>query len=157
MAFSIYIPEPKKRGDPAPPVLYFLSGLTSTDENAMIKSDYARFAAEHGIAVVFPDTSPRGTGIETPKGVWWFGEGAGFYVDSTKEPWNKHNNMYSYINKELPELVAGIFPVDGTRKSITGFSMGGHGALVSFFRNPQDYVSVSAFAPICNPTQCNWG
>lgn len=132
MAFSIYIPEPKKRGEAPPPVIYFLSGLTSTDENALIKSDYARYAVQHGVAFVFPDTSPRGTGIESPKGVWWFGEGAGFYLDATKDPWAKNNRMFTYINKELPQLVSNIFPVHPTLKSVTGFSMGGHGALVSF-------------------------
>jgi len=157
MSFSIYLPEPAKRGAPLPPVLYFLGGLTCTDENALIKSGFAQFAAKYGIAVVFPDTSPRGVDIEGQDDTFSFGSGAGFYVDATTDKWKKHYNMYSYVTKELPELVHSVFPVDGTKIGITGHSMGGHGALSLFFKNPGMYKSVSAFAPIANPTQTPWG
>lgn len=157
MNFSIYIPDQKNRTDPLPPVLYYLSGLTCSDENALTKSDFARFASKWGLAVVFPDTSTKEVTIEGDKDTWDFGQGAGFYVDATTEKWRKHYNNYSYITEELPEIVNSTFPVDGRRVSITGHSMGGHGALTIFFKNPGKYKSVSAFSPICNPTQCGWG
>jgi len=157
MQFSIYLPEQKNRSDPLPPVLYYLSGLSCSDENALTKSDFARFASKWGLAVVFPDTSPRNLNIPGDKESWDFGEGAGFYVDATTEIWSKNYSMYSYVNKELPELVSALFPVRGENKSIMGHSMGGHGALISFFKNPGTFKSVSALSPICNPTQVPWG
>lgn len=139
-------------------MLYFLAGLTCTDENALIKSDFGKYAAEHGIAVVFPDTSPRGLNIEGDKKDWFFGEGAGFYLDATTEKWKKNYRMYSYVNQELQDLVNSIFYVDGSRVSLTGFSMGGHGALSIFLKNPGKYRSVSAFAPISHPSSVGvWG
>lgn len=157
MQFSVYIPDTKSRKANLPPVIYFLSGLTCTDENPIVKSGFAQWASKYGVAMVFPDTSPRGLNIEGQKDSWSFGEGAGFYVDATTEKWGKHYNMYSYVTQELPELVHSIFPVDGNNISITGHSMGGHGALACFFKNPGKYKCVSAFAPISNPTQTPWG
>merc|ERR1711963_436238 len=157
MTFSIYVPERKKRSDPDPPVLYYLSGLTCTDENARTKSHFAQEAGRVGLAVVFPDTSPRGVTIEGQDDSYDFGSGAGFYLNATTPKWSKHYNMYDYVTKELPDLVSKLFPVDSSRKSITGHSMGGHGALISHLKNPGVYTSVSAFAPICNPTKCPWG
>ncbi len=157
MNFSIYIPDLKNRTDKLPPVLYYLSGLSCTDENALFKSDYGRFASKWGLAVVFPDTSARDVNIEGESESWSFGSGAGFYVDATTVKWKNHYNNYTYITKELPELINSIFPVDGSRMSVMGHSMGGHGALVTFLKNPGMYRSISAFAPICNPTQVPWG
>jgi len=156
MKFSIYIPDAKKRGD-VPPVLYYLSGLTCTDENALTKSGFGEMASKYGVAVVFPDTSPRDLGDDSLGKDWDFGYGAGFYVNATTDKFKKNFNMYDYITKELPELVNSTFPVDGTRVSITGHSMGGHGALICYLKNPGAYRSCSAFAPIVNPTQCPWG
>lgn len=157
MTFSVFIPERKNRADPDPPVLYYLSGLTCNDENARTKSHFAQEAGRVGLAVVFPDTSPRGVTIEGQDDSYDFGSGAGFYVNATSPKWSKHFNMYDYVTKELPDLVSKLFPVDGSRVSITGHSMGGHGALISHLKNPGKYTSVSAFAPICNPTKCPWG
>merc|ERR1711962_676741 len=157
MTFSIFIPERKNRADPDPPVLYYLSGLTCTDENARTKSHFAQEAGRVGLAVVFPDTSPRGVTIEGQDDCYDFGSGAGFYLNATTPDWSKNYKMYDYVTKELPELVAGLFPVDPTRMSITGHSMGGHGALICHLKNPGKYSSVSAFAPICNPTAVPWG
>jgi len=157
MTFSIFLPERKQRMDPDPPVLYYLSGLTCTDENARTKAQFAQEAGRVGLAVVFPDTSPRGVTIEGQDESYDFGSGAGFYVNATESKWSKHYNMYDYVTKELPEFVGAMFPVDGSRKSITGHSMGGHGALICHLKNPGAYKSVSAFAPISNPTQCPWG
>jgi len=157
MTFSIYVPERKKRSDPDPPVLYYLSGLTCTDENARTKSHFAQEAGRVGLAVVFPDTSPRGVTIEGQDDSYDFGSGAGFYLNATDPKWSKHYNMYDYVTKELPDLVSKLFAVDGKRMSITGHSMGGHGALISHLKNPGKYTSVSAFSPICNPTKCPWG
>merc|ERR1712179_433428 len=157
MTFSIFIPERKNRADPDPPVLYYLSGLTCTDENARTKSHFAQEAGSVGLAVVFPDTSPRGVTIEGQDDSYDFGSGAGFYLNATSSKWSKHYKMYDYVTKELPELVSKLFPVDGKRVSIMGHSMGGHGALISHLKNPGKYVSVSAFSPICNPTKCAWG
>lgn len=157
MNFSIYIPDLKKRCGKLPPVLYYLSGLSCTDENALVKSSFARFAYKHNIAVVFPDTSARDVDIQGASDCWDFGFGAGFYVDATTEKWKEHFNNYTYITKELPEIIGNYFPVDASRASITGHSMGGHGALISFLKNPGKYRSVSAFAPITNPTNCDWG
>lgn len=131
--------------------------MTATHENFAIKSGFGQFAQKHKIACVFPDTSPRDTGIEGIKEDWQFGDSAGFYVNATQEKYKKHFNMYSYVNEELPALIAAHFHVDATRKSITGFSMGGLGALLSYFKNADKYRSVSAFAPIAHPSACNWG
>ena len=157
MTFSIFVPERRNRADPDPPVLYYLSGLTCTDENARTKSHFAQEAGRVGLAVVFPDTSPRGTSIEGQDDSYDFGSGAGFYVNATTSQWSKHYNMYDYVTKELPDLVSKLFPVNGNRMSIMGHSMGGHGALISHLKNPGKYTSVSAFAPISNPTKCAWG
>jgi len=157
MTFSIFLPERVTRHEPDPPVLYYLSGLTCSDENARTKAHFAQEAGKLGLAVVFPDTSPRGVDIEGQDDSYDFGSAAGFYVNATEGPWAKHYHMYDYVTKELPDLVNGFFPVNPDRKSITGHSMGGHGALVSFLKNPGAYQSVSAFSPICNPTQCPWG
>jgi len=157
MTFSIFLPDPKSRTAPPPPVLYYLSGLTCSDENARTKSHFAQEASKAGLAVVFPDTSPRGVNIPGEDDDWQFGSAAGWYLDATVEPWSKHYKMYSYITKELPSVVAGLFPVDPVRRSITGHSMGGHGALICHLKNPGMYQSVSAFAPACNPTAVPWG
>ncbi|EAR92957.1 S-(hydroxymethyl)glutathione dehydrogenase/class III alcohol dehydrogenase (macronuclear) [Tetrahymena thermophila SB210] len=156
MQFSIYIPDKKSRNAQLPPVLYYLSGLTCTDENALVKSGFQRYASELGIAVVFPDTSPR-VDIEGDNESWDFGKSAGFYLNATQEKWRKNYNMFTYISEELPKLIGEFFPVDVSRAGITGHSMGGMGALNIFLKNPGKYLSVSAFAPICNPTQCPWG
>lgn len=156
MTFSIFLPEEAK--ERTVPVLYWLSGLTCTDENFVTKAGAQRYAAEHGVAVVAPDTSPRGEGVpDDPDGAYDFGLGAGFYVNATQEPWSAHYRMYDYIVDELPALVAESFPVDGERASIFGHSMGGHGALTIALKNPGRFRSVSAFAPICSPMNCPWG
>lgn len=155
MTFSIFLPPQAAHG--SVPVLYYLSGLTCTDDNVTQKACAQRAAVEHGMAIVAPDTSPRGAGIEGEDDSYDFGSGAGFYVDATEEKWAKHYNMYSYITKELPPLIESNFPVDGSRAGVTGHSMGGHGALTLAFRHPELFKSVSAFSPICNPTKCPWG
>lgn len=157
MNFSVYIPDQKSRRQANPAILYYLSGLTCSDENALVKSDFARFAAANGLAVVFPDTSPRNVDIKGISDSWDFGIGAGFYLDATENMYKNNFNMYSYITNELPQIVNNFFPVDGNRISITGHSMGGHGALISHLKNPDMFRSVSAFAPICHPTNCDWG
>ena len=157
MTFSIFLPERKQRMAPNPPVLYYLSGLTCTDENARTKAHFAQEAGRVGLAVVFPDTSPRGVSIDGQDDSYDFGSGAGFYVNATDSKWSKHYKMFDYVNKELPALVNALFPVDASKKAITGHSMGGHGALISHLKNPGAFTSASAFAPICNPTQCPWG
>lgn len=140
------------------PVLLYLSGLTCTPNNASEKSFMQYFASKYGFALVFPDTSPRGAGIEGEDDSYDFGTGAGFYVDATQEPWAQNYNMYSYVHKELLEKLAKQFPtLDFATISITGHSMGGYGALTGFLRNPGKYKSVSAFAPIANPLDCAWG
>merc|ERR1711863_72548 len=157
MTFSVFLPTPASRTAPPPPTLYYLSGLTCTDENARTKAHFAAEAAKLGLAVVFPDTSARPeVAIEGQDDSYDFGSGAGFYVDATTDKWKKHYNMYTYITKELPELVSGLFPVDPEKRSITGHSMGGHGALICHLKNPGMYSSVSAFSPICNPTLVTW-
>ena len=158
MTFSVFLPpQAKDRMQKPPPVLFYLSGLTCTDENARTKANFAAEAAKLGLAVVFPDTSPRGVDIEGQDESYDFGSGAGFYVDATAEPWSRHYKMYSYVTKELPEYVRGLFPVDMNRVGICGHSMGGHGALICHLKNPGKYCSVSAFSPIANPTDCPWG
>ena len=155
MRFAVYQP-PQATSKPVP-VLYFLSGLTCTEENFMAKAGAQCFAAEYGLMLVVPDTSPRNTGIEGESDDWDFGSGASFYVDATVEPWRSHYQMYSYIVHELPALIAAHFPVQADRQGIFGHSMGGHGALVCALRNGDRYQSVSAFAPIAAPMLCPWG
>ena len=156
MNFSIFLP-PKAKEDNVP-VLFWLSGLTCTDENFVHKAGAQRYAAEHGMAIVAPDTSPRGDNIpDDPEGAWDFGIGAGFYVNATEQPWKANYQMYDYISEELPALVAENFPVNPDLTAISGHSMGGHGALTIALRNPERFKSVSAFAPIVAPTQCPWG
>ena len=155
MRFGVFLPPQAERG--RVPVLYWLSGLTCTEENFIAKAGAQRVAAELGLALVVPDTSPRGLDLPGETESWDFGRGAGFYVDATQEPWSRHYRMYSYVTKELPALVAAEFPVDSARTGIFGHSMGGHGALVIAIRNPDRYRSVSAFAPIVSPMRCPWG
>jgi S-formylglutathione hydrolase len=156
MTFSIYLPPQAQKGPV--PVLYWLSGLTCDDENFVQKAGAQQHAAEQGIAIVCPDTSPRGDGVaDDPDGAYDMGLGAGFYVNATQQPWAEHYQMYSYILDELPQLINKEFPVDGERISISGHSMGGHGALTIALKNPQRFKSVSAFAPICSPLNCPWG
>lgn len=155
MKFAVYVP-PQAQTQPVP-VLYFLSGLTCTDENFIAKAGAQRYAAEWGVMLVAPDTSPRDAGIAGEEDAWDFGTGAGFYVDATETPWNQHYRMYSYVVDELPQLIGANFPADMTRQSIFGHSMGGHGALICALKNPDRYRSVSAFAPIAAPMQCPWG
>ena len=156
MHFSIYLPPQAEHGPV--PVLYWLSGLTCTDENFVQKAGAQRAAAKHGIAIVAPDTSPRGDDVpDDPDGAYDFGLGAGFYLNATQSPWDTHYQMYDYVVSELPELIAAEFPVDASRQGIFGHSMGGHGALTIALKNPGRYQSVSAFAPICSPLNCPWG
>jgi len=155
MRFAVYQP-PQATSEPVP-VLYFLSGLTCTEETFMVKAGAQRFAAEYGLMLVAPDTSPRNTGIDGEDDDWDFGSGASFYVDATVEPWRSHYQMYSYVVHELPSLVTEHFPVQAQAQSIFGHSMGGHGALVCALRNPDRYKSVSAFAPVAAPMHCPWG
>lgn len=156
MNFSIYLPPQAEQGKV--PALYWLSGLTCTDENFVTKAGAQRYAAKHGIAVITPDTSPRGEGVpDDPEGAYDFGLGAGFYVNATQAPWSQHYRMYDYITAELPALIAAEFPVDASRTGISGHSMGGHGALTIALKNPGQFKSVSAFSPICAPISCPWG
>jgi S-formylglutathione hydrolase len=142
MRFSIY--QPSQAKSERIPVLYFLSGLTCTEENFMAKAGAQQFAAKYGLIIVAPDTSPRNSGIPGEDDDWDFGTGAGFYVDATVEPWAGHYQMYSYIVQELPALIAEHFPVKPERQGIFGHSMGGHGALICALKNPEKYKSVSA-------------
>jgi S-formylglutathione hydrolase len=155
MRFSVYLP-PQAQTQRVP-VLYYLAGLTCTEETFMIKAGAQRVAAELGIMLVAPDTSPRKARIPGDDASWDFGLGAGFYVDATQQPWADYYRMYSYVTVELPELVASLDVAQMDRQSIFGHSMGGHGALVCALRNPQQYRSVSAFAPIAAPSHCPWG
>ncbi|XP_060793194.1 S-formylglutathione hydrolase isoform X2 [Neoarius graeffei] len=134
-----------------------MTGLTCTEQNFITKAGSQRAASEHGIIIVATDTSPRGCNIEGEDESWDFGTGAGFYVDATQEPWKTNYRMYSYITEELPRLINSNFPVDPEKMSISGHSMGGHGALICALKNPGKYKAVSAFAPVCNPVQCAWG
>ncbi len=154
MTFGLFLPEESHEGPV--PVLWFLSGLTCTHENAMTKAGAQRWAAEQGIALVFPDTSPRGPGVADDD-AFDMGQGASFYLNATEEPWARHYRMWDYVAEELPALLEGQFAIDEGRQSITGHSMGGHGALTLAMRRPGHYRSVSAFAPICNPTNSDWG
>ena len=154
MTFGVFLP-PQARQGPVPALLW-LSGLTCTDENFMIKAGAQRVAANLGLAIVCPDTSPRGTNFPGEHDDYDFGSGAGFYVNATREPWSAHYRMYDYVTRELPTLVERHLPVNG-KWGISGHSMGGHGALVCYLKNPGKYLSVSAFAPICNPSNGGWG
>ncbi|RUO22237.1 S-formylglutathione hydrolase [Aliidiomarina iranensis] len=155
MDFSVFLPPQAEREKV--PAVYWLSGLTCTDENFSSKAGAQRVAADLGIALIIPDTSPRGDGVpDDPDGAYDFGLGAGFYVNATEQPWAKHYQMYDYIVKELPELVESGLPLTSDR-AISGHSMGGHGALVIGLRNSERYQSISAFAPIVNPINCAWG
>ncbi|WP_028878300.1 S-formylglutathione hydrolase [Terasakiella pusilla] len=156
MRFAIFLP-PQAAADHKVPVVYWLSGLTCTDENFMQKAGALRVAAELGFAIVAPDTSPRGEGVpDDAQGAYDFGLGAGFYLNATQEPWSKHYRMYDYIVTELPDLIEATFPVTGER-AISGHSMGGHGALTIALKNTDRYRSVTAFSPIVNPIKCPWG
>jgi S-formylglutathione hydrolase len=155
MRFSVYVP-PQGAGG-APPALYFLAGLTSTEANFMEKAGAQRFAAERGLILVSPDTSPRGLGLPGEDDDWDFGSGAGFYIDATREPWSRHYRMYSYVTEELPSIIEAEFGASAQRRGIFGHSMGGHGALTIALKNPERYASVSAFAPIAAPTRVPWG
>ncbi|CAN5479464.1 MAG: S-formylglutathione hydrolase [Actinomycetota bacterium] len=155
MNFSVYTPPAAEDGNV--PVLYYLAGLTCTEETFQIKAGAQRYAAENGIILVAPDTSPRGVGNPGEDDDYDFGTGAGFYIDATAEPWSKNYNMYSYITRELPEAISANFPANLEKQGIFGHSMGGHGALTLALKNPEQYKSVSAFAPICNPTDVPWG
>jgi S-formylglutathione hydrolase len=154
MRFAIYLPSAALRGQPCP-VLYWLSGLTCTEQNFITKSGAQRYAAEHGLIIVAPDTSPRGDEVADDPS-YDLGKGAGFYVNATRQPWAKHYRMYDYVVEELPALIEAQFPVTQAR-AISGHSMGGHGALTIALRNPARYRSVSAFSPIVAPSQVPWG
>jgi S-formylglutathione hydrolase len=154
MTFALFLPAEAQDGPV--PLLWFLSGLTCTHENAMVKAGAQAWAAEQGIAIVFPDTSPRGDDVPNDE-AYDLGQGAGFYIDATQEPWSQHFKMWTYTAEELPALLGETFALDMTRQSITGHSMGGHGALTLAMALPGRFKSVSAFAPICNPTNSEWG
>ena len=155
MTFSVYLP-PQAENNKVP-VLYWLSGLTCTDDNARTKGGMQRYAAEHGIALVFPDTSPRGADVPDEVDQYDLGQGAGFYVNAIQPAWGQYYHMYNYVTQELPALIESELLVIPNVKSISGHSMGGHGALICALKNPDSYRSVSAFAPICNPMECGWG
>ncbi|KMO35282.1 S-formylglutathione hydrolase [Methylobacterium tarhaniae] len=154
MTFAVYLPPQAEAGKV--PVLWYLSGLTCTHANVMDKGEYRRAAARHGIAIVAPDTSPRGPDVPDEPDNWQFGCGAGFYVDATQAPYDRHYRMWSYITEELPALVAREFPVDMERQGIFGHSMGGHGALTIALNHPERFRSCSAFAPIVQPSTAGW-
>lgn len=154
MTFSVFVPE--HRPADRLPVLWYLSGLTCTHANVTEKGEFRAACAQHGLIFVAPDTSPRGGDVPDDEG-YDFGQGAGFYVDATERPWAKNFRMRSYIERELPALIAAEFPADITRQGITGHSMGGHGALTIALRNPGRFRSVSAFSPIVSPLNCPWG
>ena len=157
MRFAVFLPSEEKHHEPYP-VVYWLSGLTCTEENFVTKAGAQRVASELGLAIVAPDTSPRGEGIpDDPSGAYDFGLGAGFYLDATQAPWSSHYKMYSYVTKELPALIEEEFCVDRERTGIFGHSMGGHGALTIALKNPNKFKSISAFSPIVSPMKCPWG
>jgi S-formylglutathione hydrolase len=155
MRFGVFLP-PQAKAHPVP-VLYWLSGLSCTEENFIVKAGAQGVAAQLGLAVVVPDTSPRGLKIPGEGESYDFGVGAGFYLDATQPPWSRGYRMYSYVTRELPRLIEANFPIDPARSGIFGHSMGGHGALTIALKNPAHYRSVSAFAPICSPMRCPWG
>ncbi|MDH3263268.1 MAG: S-formylglutathione hydrolase, partial [Paracoccaceae bacterium] len=154
MTFGLYLP-PEAEAGPVP-LVWFLSGLTCTHENAMMKAGAQGWAARHGLAVAFPDTSPRGEGVADDE-AYDLGQGAGFYVNATEAPWAPHFRMWDYVSGDLPRLLFNGFPLDEERQGITGHSMGGHGALTLAMRYPGRFRAVSAFAPIANPTASDWG
>ena len=154
MTFGLFLPE-EAESEPVP-VVWYLSGLTCTHENAMVKAGAQKWAAAEGVALVFPDTSPRGDGVANDA-AFDLGQGAGFYVNATEKPWAPHFRMWDYVTDELPGLLFSAFPVDEARQAITGHSMGGHGALTIAMSFPGRFRSVSAFAPIANPTASDWG
>ncbi|MDX2505049.1 MAG: S-formylglutathione hydrolase [Gammaproteobacteria bacterium] len=155
MTFSVYLP-PQAETEKVP-VVYWLSGLTCTDDNVRTKAGAQRYAAELGVALVMPDTSPRGDDVADEVDRYDLGKGAGFYVNATQQPWAKHYQMYDYVTVELPTLIENSLPVLPGVKSITGHSMGGHGALICALKEEGAYRSVSAFSPICHPVNCGWG
>ena len=156
MVFSVFLPEHAQTRKV--PVLYWLSGLTCTDQNFVTKAGAQKYAAEHGIAIVCPDTSPRGNNVpDDPENAWDFGLGAGFYVNASQAPWSDHYAMYDYVVNELPNLLNANLAIDIGRAAISGHSMGGHGALTIALNNTDKYKSVSAFAPIVSPSSCPWG
>ncbi|MGD9843702.1 MAG: S-formylglutathione hydrolase [Steroidobacteraceae bacterium] len=155
MKFSVFTPPQAAHGKV--PVLYYLAGLTCTEETFMIKAGAQRVAAELGLMLVAPDASPRGVPLPGDSDNWDFGVGAGFYVDATEQPWLQHYRMYSYTTVELPQIIASNFMADMQRQGIFGHSMGGHGALTIGLKNPEQYRSISAFAPIVAPMHCPWG
>ncbi|MBI1621751.1 S-formylglutathione hydrolase [Aquamicrobium zhengzhouense] len=154
MTFAVFVPPQAKNGKV--PVLWYLSGLTCTHANVMEKGEYRRMAAELGLIIVCPDTSPRGDDVADEADNWQFGKGAGFYVDATQEPYAKNYRMYSYITKELPALIEKEFPADMSRQGIFGHSMGGHGAMTIALKHPDTFKSCSAFAPIVEPSTAGW-
>ncbi len=157
MEFAVFLPPGAVAQNPIKaPVLYWLSGLTCTDQNFMQKAGAMKHAAKLGLAIVCPDTSPRGLNLPGEDDSYDFGTGAGFYINATEQPWAPHYRMYDYVVKELPQLVEDQLPVTDQR-SVSGHSMGGHGALIAALKNPGRYASVSAFAPIANPSECPWG
>jgi len=156
MTFAVFLPPQADAPGVKLPVLWYLSGLTCTHANVMDKGEYRRTAAELGVIIVCPDTSPRGDDVPDDDG-YDFGKGAGFYVDATAEPWRANFRMYSYVTQELPAIIASNFPADMDRQAITGHSMGGHGALTIALKHPERFRSVSAFAPISAPMDCPWG
>ncbi|MDK3071487.1 S-formylglutathione hydrolase [Sedimentitalea sp. JM2-8] len=154
MTFGLFLPREARDGPV--PLLWYLSGLTCTHENAMTKAGAQAWAADQGIALVFPDTSPRGPGVADDE-AYDLGQGAGFYVNATQDPWSPHFRMWDYVSRDLPDLLTENFAIDPDRQSITGHSMGGHGALTLAMNLPGRFRSVSAFSPICNPTGADWG
>ncbi len=154
MTFGLFLPEEAEH-EPVP-VVWYLSGLSCTHENAMVKAGAQKYAAEHGVGLIFPDTSPRGKSAADDK-AFDLGQGAGFYVDATEAPWAKNFRMWDYVTEELPDLVFSTFPMERDLQAITGHSMGGHGALTVAMSFPGRYRSVSAFAPIANPVTSDWG
>jgi S-formylglutathione hydrolase len=154
MTFAVFVPPQAKDG--ACPVLWYLSGLTCTHANVMDKGEYRRLAAELGLIIICPDTSPRGDDVADEPDNWQFGKGAGFYLDATQEPFSRHYRMYSYITQELPKLIEEHFPADMSRQSIFGHSMGGHGAMTIALKHPVRFKSCSAFAPIVQPSTAGW-
>lgn len=155
MRFSVFIPQQAKEG--RVPVLFYLAGLTCTEETFMIKGGAQRLAAQHGLMLVAPDTSPRGAGVAGEDDDWDFGTGAGFYLDATQEPWSRHYRMESYVADELFDIATTVLPGQAACVGIFGHSMGGHGALVLAQKHPDKFQSVSAFAPIAAPVRCPWG
>lgn len=155
MTFSVYLPPQAEQGPV--PTLYWLSGLTCTDDNFRVKAGAQRYAAEQGIALVIPDTSPRGDEVPDTPDRYDLGQGAGFYVNATQAPWDRHYHMFDYVNEELPRLVERELALIPGLRAISGHSMGGHGALISALKKPGAYRTVSAFAPICHPVESDWG